>query len=603
MTETKPVSKSETVQKETSAFSSMYRLIREELPPYIKTLSIAAIFMLVAAACTALTAYMIDPAIKKIFLEKDQTLLLTLPAIIIGVSVARGAATYGQAMIMGRVGQCVVTSLQKKMFDALLRADISWVRGKNPGVLISGFVNDAAQLRDAAVSVVAVAVKEVFTLLGCAAVMFYQDWRLASVTLFIVLPGVLGIKYFTKATRKASHAAFSETGALSGLVSETLTGMPVVHIYGREGYEAKRAGQSMDRRLKYLVRSVRSRAASGPLTEALTGVGVAAAIYYAGVGAVSGKMDINNFMAFLAAMMMAYQPGRVIAGLITNLQPAVAAAERVYEVIDIKPTILSPLNPLPLKDVKGKIEFKNVSFAYAPDAVILENLNLIAQPGEKIALVGLSGAGKSTLMNLIPRFFDVTGGEVQLDNKNIKHLKLEDLRSQIAMVGQDPFIFDGTIYENIAYGREGANEADIIQAAENAAADEFIRKLPAQYQTRTGPNGSFLSGGQKQRIAIARAFVKEAPILLLDEATSALDPENEAKVRLALSALTKGRTAFIIAHRLATVADADRIIVLKDGAIIEDGTHERLLARGGVYASLYDGKLNVNADQELFSER
>ncbi|MEM6603068.1 MAG: ABC transporter ATP-binding protein [Pseudomonadota bacterium] len=563
------------------------RLITEELPAHKKRLVIAIFCMIIAAMTTAATAGLIDPAIKEIFLEKDTELLLTLPLIIIAVSVLRGITTFGQSTLMSTIGMYVVNNLQKKMYRKLLRLDMEWISRKHSGQIVSSFVNDAMAMRDAASNIIVALIKESLTLIGCCAIMFYQDWLLASLTIFIFLPVAVIIKKLMKKSSKSARGVFDETGNLSSHIAETVKGMRILRVYGQEDHEAKRAEHTFSRRLKYLLQEVRARAASSPITEAMTGIGIAAAIYYAGSRGIEGQMDVNNFMSFFAAMMMAYQPGRALSGLATKIQSGLVAAERVYTMLDLDITIHAPENPEILQHCQGEIFFDDISFCYNQKDIILKDLTLQIKSGEKIALVGPSGSGKSTLLNLLPRFYDPTSGHIYIDGIDIKKMTPDHLRQHIALVSQDAFLFNGTVRENIAYGNNKATEQDIIRVAKEAAAYDFIMSLPEQFETQVGEGGSLLSGGQKQRIAIARAFLKDAPILLLDEATSALDNESEAFIQETLKKLMQGRTTLIIAHRLSTVVDCDRIIVIEDHNISGDGTHQQLLAFHSLYQRLY----------------
>lgn len=573
--------------KEASTLHILKRIIYEELPPHKIKLFFACICMIIAAATTAATAGLIKPAIEEIFINKNEELLFILPAIIIAVSILRGASTFGQSLLMSIVGMHVVNNLQKKMYSKLLHLDMAWINKKHSGEIVSSFINDAMAMRDAASNIIVALVKDSLTLIGCAAIMFYQDWLLATITLFIFLPVAIIIKRLMKQSAKSARNIFQETGNLSKYIAETVRGMRILRVYGREHYEAERIANSFNLRLKYILKEVRAKAASSPITEAITGIGMAAAIFYAGSQGIDGQMSLGAFMSFFTAMMMAYQPGRALSGLATKLQMGIVAARRVYDMLDIQIHVKDPKKAETIKNIKGNISFDNVVFDYGNDKNVLNNISLSIKAGEKIGLVGPSGGGKSTLLNLIPRFYDPTSGTISLDNIQIKNCTLNDLRSHISLVSQDAFLFNGTIKENILYGNLDATMDDIITATKQAAAYDFIGSLPKGLETEVGEAGGMLSGGQKQRIAIARAFLKNAPIVLLDEATSALDNESEAHVQQALQSLMKGRTAIIIAHRLSTITGCDRIFVLKDGSIEGEGTHQYLLENNILYKKLY----------------
>jgi len=544
--------------------------------------------MSVVAATTAGTAYMLDPAIKKIFLEPDPTALFVIPLVVIALSLTKALATYVQAIAMSTIGQSVVSNLQRRLSMSLLRADLAWLDKRHSGGLLSSLVNDTQHVQDATAQVMTALVRDGLTMIFLVGVMFYQDWELAAIGVFVVLPGAQVVQKMAKKTRKASHATFEETGTLASLAADALKGIREVRAYGQEDHEIKRIGHSIDRRLGHIMAAIRAKTLSGPVTEALSGVGIATAIIYAGWRGMEGDLGLNNFVSFLGAMMMAYQPMRSLANSMTRLHEGAAAADRVFSIIDTKPGILNPKNPqLLAHPAKGSVVFEHVSFSYDGTHDALRDLSLHIPAASIAALVGPSGSGKSTMMNLIPRFYDAIQGRVLIDGLDVRALSLEELRGQISIVSQDPFLFDDTVAANIAYGRNDATNQEIEDAARHAAAHEFIMDLHGGYEARVGEAGSRLSGGQKQRVAIARAMLKNAPILLLDEATSALDNESERLVQHALEKLMKGRTTIMIAHRLSTIAHADMIFVMQEGELAEQGRHEELLAAGGLYARLH----------------
>lgn len=565
--------------------------MREELPRHKVPLIIAIICMIIAAGTTATTAQLIDPAIKEIFIEKNQELLYILPAVIIGVSFLRGLSTYGQSYLMGSIGTKIINNLQLRMLKKILYCDLDYFTKHHSSEIVSQFINDANHLRDTATTVIVALVKDSLTLIGLACVMFYQDATLAGLVLFIFLPVMVLIKRLMKKTMKSAYQIFHRTGNVSSALAEMIRGMRMVRVYNQEDYELNRIKKIFQDRLYYLLKELKARAASSPITEAVTGIGIAVAILYAGVGGADGSMSIENFMAFFTAMMMAYQPGRSLSSLATKMQSGLVAAQRVYKIIDMPDHVKIPENPKILDNVQGKITFDNVSFAYKPNEPVLKNINLTIHAGEKIALVGASGGGKTTLLNLIPRFYDILSGNLKVDDVNIQDVNPYNLRQYISLVSQDAFLFDGTIKDNILYGNPKASDEELIDALKNAAAYDFIQALPAKELTHVGEGGVLLSGGQKQRIAIARAFLKNAPIILLDEATSALDSQSEGYILEALERLTLGKTSVTIAHRLSTITNADRIIVIDKHQIQEQGSHNELLKNNGIYAKLHQQQL------------
>lgn len=544
--------------------------------------------MAIVAGTTALTAYMLDPAMEQIFLKPDAQALLVIPLLVVGLSVIKAVASYVQVVMMSHIGQSIVARLQYRLVRKLLAADLSWIGQRHTGTLISSLINDAQKVQDATAQVMTAIIRDGLTMIGLVIVMFYQDWALASIGIFVVLPGAIAIQKLAGKTRSAASASMKETGTLTALMDDALKGLREVRAYGQEDHEVSRIGNSIEKRLRHVMATIKAKTLGGPVAEALSGAGIAAAIIYAGWRGMEGELGLNNFVSFLAAMMMAYQPMRAIANTFARLHEGAVAAERMYEIIDTKPQINSPSVPEPVhKPVTGTISFRQASFSYSDQDPILQDITIDMPSGTTTAIVGPSGSGKSSLLNLIPRFFDVVSGQVLVDNIDVRSWDLTELRKQIAIVAQKPFLFDDTVAANIAYGQPQASHDEIVSAAQKAAAHEFIMQLPEGYQTFVGESGSRLSGGQQQRIAIARAMLKDAPILLLDEATSALDNASERIVQHALQTLMRGRTTILIAHRLSTVAHADQILVLKDGKLHEQGDHESLLKKQGIYAELF----------------
>ncbi len=578
-----------------SATALIGRLVRDHMRPHMWRIIAAMLLMAVAAAATAMSAQLLDPAIKYLFLDKDPNMLTLIPLAVFAVMVLKAAASYGENVLMNFVGQRIISDVQIGMFEHLMKADTGWLRQYHSGKIISHFLNDAVLMREAVSRSITGLGKDFLTLVFLIGVMLYQDPVMTGIAIFI-LPAVVGfVRQLARRMRKSVNYGMAETGNLSTLLSETLAGSRVVKAYGQESHEIRRVTQSIDRRMEFIMRGVRARSAAAPITEALTGLAIAAAIYYSGVRALSGNMEINHFAAFLGAMMLAYQPLKSLATLSTALQEGLAAAARSFSVMDVKPTIKEAPDAAPLRVQQGRIRFEDVHFSYDENTPALRGIDLEIAPGQTVALVGPSGAGKSTMLNLIPRFYDVRSGRLTIDGADVREVTMASLREAIALVTQEPFLFDDTVHANIAYGRPEADSKDIEAAARAADAHDFITDLPQGYLTIVGEAGMRLSGGQRQRIAIARAMLKNAPILLLDEATSSLDTDSERQVQGALSRLMQGRTSLVIAHRLSTIMDADCIHVIVDGRIVESGTHQHLLAQNGMYAGLCRNQFNDGA--------
>jgi subfamily B ATP-binding cassette protein MsbA len=507
--------------------------------------------------------------------------------------VIRAVSWYGQKSLIDSIGERVVAACQRDMFDSLMARDLASLNAVHSGQFISGFIYDTTQMRDSVALGISAIALETVQLVFFAGVMFYQDWQLALISI-LALPGIAWVmERIGGSMRRASLKGMEQTGGLSTALAEALDGRRIIKAYGLEHYASERAHVRIDLRLKALLKIVRRRASAVPTTDIFVGVVLAATIFFAGYQTLHGQLDINRFAAFIAAMLLAQAPVRNLSQFWPLLSSGSAAASRVFAVIDAKPTILDRSGTAPIVIAPapkgGAVRFANVGFTYHADAgdPAINNISFDVTPGQKVALVGTSGAGKSTIFNLLLRFYDIDSGRIDIDGRDIMDITLQSLRSNIALVTQDPILFDESVAENIGLGRLGATRAEIETAARDAAAHDFIMQLADGYDTRVGEGGLKLSGGQRQRIAIARAMLRNAPILLLDEATSALDTESERQVQEALARLMKNRTTIVIAHRLTTVVDADRIYVMDRGAIVESGTHGELIARGGLYARLY----------------
>ena len=562
------------------------RIAQVYLKPRWKGFALALVAAVVVAYCSARLVQILEPAINDLLVVQRPGAIWSIPLAIAGYAVLRGIAQVTQASLVNRIGNGVVGDVQVQLFGKLVRADLARLRAQHSGGHVASVLYDANLIREAATSGLVNYTQHFLTVIGAVLVMISNDLVL-TLAILLAAPAASGImRRFSRKTTKAAKGAMAETSALSTAIMESLDGVRVVKIENRETYEETRVAQVVARRQAHLVKGANARATAAPATETLMTLIVAAVMAYAGWRAGTGAMNVGAFVAFIGALGVASQSLRQLANLQTVFAEGMAGARRLFAALDVEPEVRDTPEAQVLPRVRGAIAFESVSFAYGEGAPALTEVSLQAAPGETIALVGPSGGGKSTILNLIPRFYDVTGGRVTLDGIDVRQATLASLREQIALVTQEPFLFDDTIRANIAYARPDATDEEIDAAAQAAAAHDFIMALPERYRTLAGEAGARLSGGQRQRIAIARAFLKDAPILLLDEATSALDTESEAQVQAALSRLMAGRTTLLIAHRLSTVRKADRIYVIDRGQVVECGDHAALLKAGGLYARL-----------------
>ncbi|TNE59533.1 MAG: ABC transporter ATP-binding protein [Alphaproteobacteria bacterium] len=579
------------------------RVMRDYLAGHIRPLLIAITFMLVTAGTTGALAWILRPAIDQLFVGKDPTLLYFIPGSVIAIMIAQAFASYIQGVLMTRIGQDVVAEMQVQLVRSMIYADLKRLNQTHTGEFLARALNNVSLVQQASSQTIAVLAKDITTIVILTGVMFSQDWKLALIAVAVIPFVILNNRRQGKKTRKATRSSMSETGNLTTLISENLDGTRVVKAYGQEEREIERTSRSIERRRHFQMKAYKARLAAAPVTEAVTGIGIAGVIFYGGWQGINGGLTIGAFMSFLSALMLSYDPLKRVSSVSTVLSQGLSAAENIFEELDKVPEIRDAEDARPLNLHKGEITFDHVTFAYGDDGFsALKDVSFTVKHGETVALVGPSGAGKSTVLNLIPRFYDASAGRVLIDGQDVRDVTLASLRKSIALVTQDPFLFDDTIYANILYGRPEATEEDVIAAAKAAAAHEFIEAMPEGYQSQAGEGGNSLSGGQRQRIAIARAILKDAPILLLDEATSALDTRSEKQVQEALEHLMENRTTIVIAHRLSTIIHADTIFVMDQGRVIESGKHGTLLQDGQLYASLYSTMLAHDPSQRKAGE-
>jgi subfamily B ATP-binding cassette protein MsbA len=551
--------------------------------------------LLIALSCNAIVALttpalpeLIRRVIDDIFVNADRSMLTILPLVAISIMLIRAIGTYGANVAINYIGQRIVGSLQKDLYRSILNSDLSYINSIHSARFISSFTADSSKLRETMSSVVVNLSRNILMVVGLVGYLFYVDAMLATIFFIVIPPAAIGLKFLGKKLRKAIRMSLEEIGALSALVSETLKGIRIIKAYGKEQMHVIKASEVIDKVVNFSMKGVRARSASAPIMEIVTGVAIACIIYYAGNKSLDGLMTVGSFMAFTTAAGLLYDPLKAVANLQAMLQEGVAASQRLFPILDNKPKIQDKKNLKKPEIFSGSINFENVSFSYSEnDKDVLKNISIKIKSGQTVALVGPSGAGKSSLLNLVPRFYDVSSGKVEINDIDIKDLSLADVRSSSALVSQDTLIFDLSIKENIIFGNDNVSEKTFQNVCEDSLVDEFVKDLPDGYETIAGESGVRISGGQKQRIAIARAMIKNAPILLLDEATSSLDSDSEKKVQIALDKLIKNKTALVIAHRLSTVRNVDKIYVIDKGTVVEEGDHDSLIKNDGLYSFLF----------------
>ncbi|MBI5560984.1 MAG: ATP-binding cassette domain-containing protein [Deltaproteobacteria bacterium] len=584
---------------------NIYLRILKYMRPYWLKLAIAIVCMVIFAAANAALAYLIGPAMSvlfsgdmaarlphllalpfHLFAAPAERMRVIVPLAIVVIAVIKGLSSYGNTYYMGYVGQGVISDLRSDLYAHVLRLPLGYFTSNPTGGLTSRLTLDVNMLQKSTADALADSLKQSLTVIALIVIIIGMDWRFALVASLSFPVAIYPAIKLGRLMKKVSKKGQVTMGTMSSLLHEAISGVRIVKAFSMEDYESKRFEKENERFTKYSIKAIKVKGVSTPLMETVGAFGFAVTILYAAYRITSGTLTPEAFISFFAAVVMLYQPIKALNGVHLNVQQGLASAVRIFEVMDVPVEPVGEEGTAELRGFKDSIEFKGVDFSYGSVSV-LKDINLRVRKGERIAVVGTSGAGKTTFVNLIPRFYDTTAGGVFIDGEDIRDMTLKSLRAQIAIVSQDVILFNDTAKNNIAYGDPKKAEEDVREAAIAANAHGFISRLPAGYDTVVGERGMKLSGGEKQRVSIARAILKNAPILIMDEATSSLDTESEYEVEKGLDNLMKNRTVFVIAHRLSTVKNADRIIVLSGGMIAESGTHEELLRRGGEYSRLY----------------
>jgi len=567
------------------------RIFKTQVKKYIPELSLTFIFIILTSLTTAATAWLLDPAIKEIFENKNTKMLYLIPIAIVLTFILKAFAIYGTRIVTIKVGIKIIKNIQTLMAKKFLLSDISHITKKHSGKYLSNFTNDTGILFGVLTGVVVTLFKETFTLIALLGLMFYHDWQLSLLAIIMIPVAAFSSRNLGKKMGKKVHISLEASDKFMKFFSEIIKGSWLIKIYQKEEEELKKISMVIDEKFRAIRKVEQTRLGSGPIMEIISALAIAIVVFFAGYRSMQGAITLGEFVSFLAALMLAYQPVRALAGINIGIQEGIAAAKRIYEIIDQKNEIYHDENAPSLKLKNASIEFKNISFTYPDGTHALKNLSAKIEGGTKVGLVGVSGSGKTTFLNLIPRFFHLREGSIFIDSQNINDINLNSLRKEISLVSQDVILFDDTIRSNILYGNALATDDEIKQACKFAAAEDFVEKLPNKYETMIGENGVKLSGGQKQRLSIARAILKDSSIILLDEATSSLDSESETVIQNAIENLTKNKTTIIIAHRLSTVMKCDKILVFENGKIVEEGKHEFLVNNSNIYKKLYEKQI------------
>ena len=568
------------------------RLYLNYTKKYLRRIFIALILSVILAGSTSAIAYLLDPAIDKIFLNKDKSLILIIPFFIVIAFALKGLSLYGAKVIMIHISEDIKKSLQMDMMKSLIKADTDFIEKKHSGKIITNLINDVNFITSLASVAILNLFKDTFTLIGLLTVMFYQNWKLSLVAIIMIPLASFFANVLGKRITKVTIQAMDKASIVNTYLIEIFKNHKLIKIFQKETYESSRAELALKGAMNRAKKLNEIYARSSPIMEVLTGFMIAILIFYSGNLIIKDELGINNFFSFLAAMMLAYQPVRSLATLNITINQGLAGARRILPVIDLKEKIVDNPKNEKIQINKGKIEFQNINFDYDNESKpVLKNMNLIISGGEMTSLVGHSGAGKTTILNLIPRFYDPKSGDIKIDDQSIYSKRLSSLRNEISLVSQETTLFDDTVLNNIKYANLDASEGEIREAAKLSYCEEFIETLPNKYDTLIGENGIRLSGGEKQRLSIARAILKKSKIILLDEATSSLDSKTEEKIQGAINYLTKDRTTLVIAHRLSTILNSSRIYVIDKGKVIGEGKHEELVKSSNVYKNFYEKQI------------
>ena len=568
------------------------RLYKDYTKKHLKKIILSAIFSILVAGSTSGIAWLLDPAIKKIFIEKDQSLIFIIPLLIVLAFATKGISLYVAKSLMIQVGEEISKFLQFDMVKSLIKADTQSIDKKHSGKFISNLTYDVTHITNLLSNAILIFFKDSLTLIGLLTVMFIQNWKLSLISIIMIPIASIFARTLGKRMGKIVTQAQERSGFLISYLVELFKNHKIAKIFQKEEYEVKRADAHLSELMNKNKKIATVLIRMSPIMEVLTGIMIAILIYFSGKLIAKGEIDVNNFFSFLAAMMLAYQPVRSLTSLNIVVNEGLSAARRILPIIDTDNLIKNSENSKPIKITKSKINFENVFFKYeASEKNVLDDVNLEFEGGKMTALVGHSGSGKSTILNLIPRFYQPQLGNIKIDNQIINEVTIESLRSQISLVTQETTLFDDTILNNIKYANENASDEEVLEVSKLSNSHDFIEKLPEKYNTKIGENGVRLSGGEKQRISIARAMIKKSSIILLDEATSSLDSQTESKIQEALNTLTKNKTTIVIAHRLSTILNSNNIYLIDSGKVIDSGKHENLLIKSSLYKNFYEKQI------------